>query len=49
MKYKLKDYNMMKNFMTSGALSKGREPEGNPGGKDATPIPREAMIMTTFG
>jgi hypothetical protein len=39
---------MMKKFMTSGVLSKGRKPEEDPGGKNAAPIHREAMVMTIF-
>jgi hypothetical protein len=35
-KHKLKDCGMMKNFMTSGSLTKGKEPKGIPGGKGAT-------------
>jgi hypothetical protein len=31
-----------------GVLSKGRKPMGDLGGKDATPIPGEAMVMTIF-
>jgi hypothetical protein len=39
---------MMKIFMTSGALSRGKKPEGYPGGKGAIPDPKEAVIMTIF-
>jgi hypothetical protein len=39
---------MMKNFMTTGTLSKCRKPEGDPSGNDAAPIPREVAVMTTF-
>jgi hypothetical protein len=35
----------MKNFMTSRALTKGREPEGDPGGKGTTPFPEEEAVM----
>jgi hypothetical protein len=38
-KHKLKDCTIIKNFMTSWALSRGRKPEGDLGGKDMTPIP----------
>jgi hypothetical protein len=31
---------MMKNFMTSGTISKGKKPEGDPGGKGPPPFPR---------
>jgi hypothetical protein len=40
---------MMKSFITSGALSKGRNPEGDLVGKDTTPIPGVAAVMTIFG
>jgi hypothetical protein len=39
---------MMKNFMTSGAFSKGRKLEGDLGRKGAAPIPREVEVMTIF-
>jgi hypothetical protein len=48
-KHKLKDCTVMKNFMTSVALLKCRKLEGDPGGKDATPIPEEVEVMTIFG
>jgi hypothetical protein len=38
-KHKLKDCTMMKNFITSGAFSRGRKLERDPGGKSVTPIP----------
>jgi hypothetical protein len=47
-KHKLKDCTMMKKFMTSGAFSKGSKPGGDPRGKNATPISREAEVMTIF-
>jgi hypothetical protein len=47
--YKLKDCTMLKNFMTSRTLLKGRRPEEDLGGKDATPIPEEVAVMTNFG
>jgi hypothetical protein len=40
---------MMKFFMTSGAFSKGRKPVGDPSGKDVTPLPGDAEVMTIFG
>jgi hypothetical protein len=40
---------MMKNFMTSGALSKGKKPEGDPGKKGVSPFPREEAVMTIYG
>jgi hypothetical protein len=39
---------MMKNFMTSGALSKGKKPEGDPGGKGVAPFPREEAVMSIY-
>jgi hypothetical protein len=47
-KHKLKDCTMMKKIHDIGVLSKGRKPMGDLGGKDATPIPGEAMVMTIF-
>jgi hypothetical protein len=47
-KHKLKDCNMMKKFMTSGAFSKGSKMGGDPGGKCVAPIPGEAEVMTSF-
>jgi hypothetical protein len=40
---------MMKNFMTSGALSKGKKHEGDPGKKGVSPFPREEAVMTIYG
>jgi hypothetical protein len=48
-KHKLKDCTMMKSLMTSGALSRGKKLEGDPGGKGAAPDPREVVVMTIFG
>jgi hypothetical protein len=45
-KHKLKECGMMRNFMTLGALTKGKEPEGDPGGKGETPfLGKEAVMM----
>jgi hypothetical protein len=48
-KHKLKDTTMMKNFMTSGGLAKGKKPEGDPSGTGAAFFPREAAIMMIYG
>jgi hypothetical protein len=40
---------MMKNFMTTGALTKGKEPKGDPGGKSVTPYPEEEAVMVIYG
>jgi hypothetical protein len=45
-KHKLNDYKMMKNFMTSGSLTRDKEPEEDPGRSDAMPFPREDAFMT---
>jgi hypothetical protein len=45
-KHKLKECTMMKNFMTSGALSKGKKPEGDP---CMAPFPREEAVMSIYG
>jgi hypothetical protein len=39
----------MKKFMMSGSPSIGSKLGGDPGRKSATPIPREAEVMTIFG
>jgi hypothetical protein len=46
--HKIKKCNMMKNFITSGALTKGKEPEGDPGGKGMTPFPTEEAVMAIY-
>jgi hypothetical protein len=35
---------MMKNFMTSGALSRGKKPKGDSGGKGSAPDPGEEVV-----
>jgi hypothetical protein len=47
-KYKLKNCTMMKIFMTSGALSKGKKPEGDPGRKCVASFPEEAVVITNY-
>jgi hypothetical protein len=39
-RHKFKECSMMKNYMTTGALAKGKKPEGDPAGKAAAPFPR---------
>jgi hypothetical protein len=39
---------MMKNFMTSRAISKGNKPEGDPSGKGTASFPGEAVVMTIY-
>jgi hypothetical protein len=48
-KHKVKECTMLRNFMTLGALSKGKKPEGGPGGKAVIPFLREEVIMSING
>jgi hypothetical protein len=48
-KHKLKECTMMKNFMTSGAITKGKKLEGHPGGKSPPPILGEEEVMSIYG
>jgi hypothetical protein len=45
----MKECAVMKNFVTSGAHSKGKKPEGDPSGKGSTPLPGEDMVMSIYG
>jgi hypothetical protein len=47
-KHKLKECGMMKNFMTTGALTKGKEPKGDSGRKGVTPYPEEEVVMVIY-
>jgi hypothetical protein len=47
-KHKPKYCGMIKNFMTSGFLTRGKEPKGDLGGKGATPFPGEEAVMTVY-
>jgi hypothetical protein len=38
----------MKNFLTFGALSKGKNPEGDPGEKGVARFPREEAVMMIY-
>jgi hypothetical protein len=40
---------MMKSYMTSETLTKGKKPEGDPGGKAATSFPREESVISIYG
>jgi hypothetical protein len=44
-KHKLKDCDMMKNFMVSGSLTRGRELDEDLGGSDTMPFPEEDAVM----
>jgi hypothetical protein len=48
-KHKLKERTMMKNFVTSGALSKGKKTEGDQGGRGATPFLGEEVVLMIYG
>jgi hypothetical protein len=47
-KYKLRDYGMMKNFMVTRSLTRDMEPEEDPGGRDAMPLPDEDAVLTVY-
>jgi hypothetical protein len=47
-KHKLRDYSMMKSFMTSWSLSRGLEVNAVSAEDDATPFPREGAVMTIY-
>jgi hypothetical protein len=40
---------MMKKYMTTGALTKSKKPEGNPAGKAAAAFPREEVVVSIYG
>jgi hypothetical protein len=40
---------MMKNYITLGALAKGKKPEGDPERKAAAPFPREEVVISIYG
>jgi hypothetical protein len=40
---------MMENVMTSGALSRGKKPEGDPGRKGVLSAPGEVIVMSISG
>jgi hypothetical protein len=48
-KHKLKDYGMMKNFITSGSLTRDKEPEEDMGESDSTPFNEEDAVMMVYG
>jgi hypothetical protein len=48
-RHKLKDYEMMRSYMTSGSLTWGAEPGKGPDRSDATPFPEEIAIMMVVG
>jgi hypothetical protein len=49
MRHKLKDYGMMRSFMTSGSLTWGAELDEGPDGSDTKPFTRENVILMVYG
>jgi hypothetical protein len=47
-KHKLKHCSMMKNFVSSGSLTRDKEPEEDLSGRDTTPFPMEDVVMTAY-
>jgi hypothetical protein len=47
-KHKLKECTMIKNFMTSGTVSKGKKPVRDSGGRGATPFPGEEVVLEIY-
>jgi hypothetical protein len=48
-KHRLKDYGMMRSFMTSGSPTLGVELNEGPDGSYTTPFPEENAIMMVYG
>jgi hypothetical protein len=46
--HKLKDYGMMRSFMTSGSFTWGDEHDEGPDGSNTAPFPEENAVMTVF-
>jgi hypothetical protein len=47
--HKLKECSMMKNYMTTGALAKGKKPEDDAVGKAATPFLGVKAVLSIYG
>jgi hypothetical protein len=47
-KHKFKECTMIKNFMTTRALTKGKKREGDPGAKAIAPFPREEAVKSIY-
>jgi hypothetical protein len=47
--HKLKDYGMMRSFITSGTFIWGVELDEGPNGSDMTPSPEKNADMTVYG
>jgi hypothetical protein len=48
MKHKLRDYNMMKNFMVSGSFNRGIGLDEVQGERDTMPFPMEVVVMMIY-
>jgi hypothetical protein len=48
-RHMLKEYSMIKNYMTTGALAKGKKPEDDAVGKAAAPLLEEKVVMSIYG
>jgi hypothetical protein len=48
-RYKLKDYDMMRSFMTSGSLTWGAELDEVPDSSDMMLFPEENAVITVYG
>jgi hypothetical protein len=48
-RHKLKDYGMMRSFMTSWSLTRGAELDEALDGSDTMPFPGENAILTVYG
>jgi hypothetical protein len=48
-RHKLKECNMMKNYMTTGPFTKGKKPEDDPIGMAVAPFLEEKKVMSIYG
>jgi hypothetical protein len=48
-RHMLKECSMMKNYMTTGALAKGKKPVDDAAGKATAPLPGEKAVMSIYG
>jgi hypothetical protein len=48
-KHKLKDYTMMKNYMTTRFFARSKKLEGDSAGKGANPFPEDKAVMSIYG
>jgi hypothetical protein len=48
-RHNLKECSMMKNYMTTGALTKGKKPEDDAAQKATASFPGEKAVMSIYG